>query len=314
MKQKLIIDSYNLFFRTIFIADSQGRRDYMSEIEIFSYWKHLTINSIMALVNKKDYDEVIMAYDNRKYWRHDIYPAYKANRKQGRTESSVNFENFMPELDQFITDLNEHFGVFKHLKVFNAEADDIAAVLAKKFSKEGDSVTIVTSDKDYNQLLKYKNVTIYNPIKRKNVNSMNPQKELKIKCVMGDRGDNIFAVKPLTGIKKATKMVEDGTIDDIMLEYYKDDNGTLTEEEKQIANKFKLNTELIDFDHIPAKVTNDILSSYNNFEYKKFDTGKTIIWMNNNGMFKLASEFLKSGSIALYKLQNKQCESPSDLF
>ena len=317
MKKNLIIDFYNLAFRTIYTSMKQGKNEYMINSEIYNYFKHLSIQSIMAEVDKVDYDNVIIAYDNRSgYWRHQIYPAYKANRKVAREKSELDFQEFGPILDSFIKEFTELFPMFHHLQIPLAEADDIAAVLAKELSTnpslgKADYTKIITSDKDYIQLLKYEGVEIYNPITRKKRTCMNIDKDLKIKCVMGDRGDNIFAVKERTGIAKATKMVEEGTIDDIMLKFFQNPDNMI-EEELTIARKMKLNTELISFEHIPLDLANEIKVKFHTYVHPKFDQGKLIKYCSQNEMAKLSTRFLKGGTRSLYKIQGRRDAAPND--
>jgi 5'-3' exonuclease len=306
MEKNLIIDAYNTFFSTIHVAHSQGQQEFMVGSEIYDYWKHLVIQSWLAQVQKEDYKRVIIAYDNKNgYFRHDIYPAYKGNRKKGRDDSDIDFQEFLPILDAFVGELKEAFPMFHHLRVAKAEADDIAAVVAKMLSANGEFVRIITSDKDYIQLLQYPNIEIIEPRKKTKRTSMNPKKDLKIKCVMGDRGDNIFAIKPRCGIKTAQKLVESGEIDDLMLQFY-DNPETLTEENHQIATKMQLNTDLISFECIPIWLQNDITHEFVNYTHEKFSQGKLIKYCSNNNLNDLGSRFLKGGCKPLFNIIKKR--------
>jgi 5'-3' exonuclease len=313
-KEVLFFDISNLVFRTIYVADANGRADFMTTSEVYDYWRHLTIQSIMALVDKKQYDEVIIGYDARGgYWRHDVYPAYKANRKKGRDDSTLDFEDFLPELARFYDEFKEMFPVFTHLNIPAAEADDIAAVMAKESSIRGDKITLVSSDKDYHQLLQYEGVSIWDPIKRKMIKSLNPIGDLRVKCVMGDKGDNIFAVRPNTGPVRAAKMIDSGELDMIMDKYYKDES-TLLEEEKELATKYIMNTTLIDFASIPVPMKNAILESHRSYTHGTVNQGAIIKWMSAHNMKTLASKFIGSGIQSLYTLQGKQQIEADDLF
>ena len=52
--------------------------------------RHMILNSIRMYRNKftKEYGELIIACDDKNYWRKDIFPYYKAHRKEDRKASS----------------------------------------------------------------------------------------------------------------------------------------------------------------------------------------------------------------------------------
>jgi len=87
------------------------------------------------------------------------------------------------------------------------EADDIMAYLAKRASKAGKKVTIVSSDKDFLQLID-NNIEVYAPVKKKTFTKDNILEEIKVlptnfnivKSLLGDNSDNLPGVKGL-GIK-----------------------------------------------------------------------------------------------------------------
>jgi DNA polymerase I len=312
-KKNLVIDMYNTFFRSIYVAASQGKKDFLTEDEIFDYWKHICVQSIMSEVKKEDFDRVICAYDMRGgYWRHKIYPAYKGTRKKDRDESeAINFEKFMPIMDQFIQDFKQHFSVFHHIQVKLTEADDIAGVLAKQFSLDGDITKLISTDKDWHQLLQYPGVIIWNPVTRKRIVKTQPKHDLKVKCIMGDGGDNIFAIKPQTGPVRAAKLLDDGTLTRIMEQHYEDPT-QLIEEEQEMARKYILNTTLIDFAHIPKDIQSGIFKAYNEVELKRFDVMKCVKWMSVNNMPDLASRFLKNEGQILFTMFNRNKPSSTN--
>ena len=144
--------------------------------------------------------------------RQNIDPNYKAQRatsrithwglydtKEGETESLV---SQLYRTQDYIECLPMH-----QLSIEKLEADDIIAFLAKQASKTNKKVTIVSSDKDFLQLID-KNVEVYAPVKKKTYNLDNvkdeigvlPQNYNIVKALLGDNSDNIPGVKGL-GIK-----------------------------------------------------------------------------------------------------------------
>jgi hypothetical protein len=81
------------------------------------------------------------------------------------------------------------------IQVPHAEADDIIGALAHNFgetsSDEGKPILILSGDKDFVQLQKYRNVDNYNPILKKDVCVDNPERYLREHIMLGDRGDGI---------------------------------------------------------------------------------------------------------------------------
>ena len=81
------------------------------------------------------------------------------------------------------------FFPYKVLEVYGAEADDIIAVCVKK-NVDGKSL-IISSDKDFQQLQKYPNVTQYSPVLKKFYETDSPQEYIYEHILRGDAGDGI---------------------------------------------------------------------------------------------------------------------------
>ena len=153
--------------------------------------RHLVLNCIRAQVHKfkKDYGEVIVCCDSRKYWRKEIFPFYKAGRKKAREQSDLDWSVIFEVLDEIRADLKAVFP-YKVIEVERAEADDIIGTLVPRLSAH-EPVVIVSSDGDFKQLHQYPNVKQYNPGLGIYVKSENPQLELKEKILTGDKGDGL---------------------------------------------------------------------------------------------------------------------------
>jgi 5'-3' exonuclease len=169
------------------------------------------------------------------------------------------------------------------------EADDIAAIIARDYQKY--EKIIVTSDGDYTQLLKYNNVKIWDPIKMAFVKSDDPQKDLQIKILMGDKGDNIPSVKPRVGEKTAEKLMNNP---DLLKEMFSDTTPSYTQKDgtvvtmgEEYREKYKLNTALIDLSRIPDVLTNALKK--NMAEYQ-LPSGKDIFTYFSKNKFR---EFMR---------------------
>jgi 5'-3' exonuclease len=121
--------------------------------------RHMILNTIRTYVKKfktTHGPEVIIACDNKKYWRRDVFPYYKAHRKKARESSGHDWGSIFEVLNKIRDELKNH-SPYKVLDIDTAEADDVIAVLATKYSAT-EKVMILSSDKDFAQLQKFPNV------------------------------------------------------------------------------------------------------------------------------------------------------------
>ena len=154
--------------------------------------RHMILNSLRTYVKKfrdSHGPEVIIACDNKKYWRRDIFPHYKASRKKIREASGHDWATIFDCLAKIKQELKD-YSPYKVIDVDTAEADDIIAVLTMKYSAT-QKVMILSSDKDFAQLQKYPNVDQYSPILKKHIKEPLPAAQLKQLIIRGDKGDGI---------------------------------------------------------------------------------------------------------------------------
>ena len=144
--------------------------------------------------------------------RKNIDPNYKAQRATSRITHWGLYDNKEEETEALIGQLFRTQDYLECLPVHQLtmeklEADDIMAYLAKRASNLGNSATIVSSDKDFLQLVD-DNIEIYAPVKKKTFTKNNILEEIKVlptnfnlvKALLGDNSDNLPGVKGL-GIK-----------------------------------------------------------------------------------------------------------------
>ena len=144
--------------------------------------------------------------------RKNIDPNYKAQRATSRITHWGLYDNKEEETEALIGQLFRTQDYLECLPlqqivIEKLEADDIIAYLAKRASNAGKKVTIVSSDKDFYQLID-KNIQVYAPVKKKTFTINNIKEEIGVlpqnynivKALLGDNSDNIPGVKGL-GIK-----------------------------------------------------------------------------------------------------------------
>jgi hypothetical protein len=220
--------------------------------------RHMVLNIIRNHVKnfKKDYGEVVLCCDNRKYWRKEYFPFYKASRKKNRDKSNLDWHLIFDMLAKFKQELKDNFP-YKVLDVEGAEADDIIGVLAPRQSAH-EKVLILSSDGDFLQLQALQNIKQYNPSQKKYVVSEKPILELKEKIIRGDKGDgipNVLSSSDCFVRDLRQTPITQKVLDKLMGESYLDQNET-------IKANFIRNSTLIDLSFTPQEIKEKIINSY----------------------------------------------------
>ena len=220
--------------------------------------RHLILNILRMHIRnfRKDYGDVVLCCDNRKYWRKEFFPFYKAGRKKTREKSDLDWHLIFDMLAKFKLELKENFP-YTVIDVEGAEADDIIGTLTPRHASQ-EKILILSSDGDFLQLQKYPNVKQYNPAQKKYVKSVDPQLELKEKIIRGDKGDgipNMFSPSDCFVRDLRQKPITKGVIE----KYLKEDVSDWNETDK--AN-FTRNATLIDLSLIPSEIKEKIINTF----------------------------------------------------
>ena len=183
----IIIDFNAIAMATIFGQAKYGKFD---ERTI----KHFILNQI-RIHNKKfreEYGRIYIACDAIHGWRKKYFKEYKASRSTTRSNDDLNWDEIYSWLNSLKEDLKEHFP-YPVIEVDTAEADDIIACLVESTQEFGNNekVMIISGDKDFIQLQKYKNVKQYSPIQHKFVTDNDPHKFIFEHVLKGDSCDGV---------------------------------------------------------------------------------------------------------------------------
>jgi len=222
--------------------------------------RHMILNTLRYNIKqfKNEYGEVVLCCDNRKYWRKEYFPFYKAGRKKAREKSDLDWHLIFDMLAKFKQELREHFP-YKVVDVEGAEADDIIGTLVPLYAPH-QKILILSSDGDFLQLQRYgSNVKQYNPSMKKYVKSENPAVELKEKIIRGDKGDgipNIFSPSDCFVRDLRQKAITKGIIE----KYLNEDVDNWESEEARVG--FSRNQTLIDLTNIPSELKDKIINTY----------------------------------------------------
>ena len=197
-----IVDALNLAFRW----KHQGRTDFRYEYE----------KTVKSLADSYKCENVIMTADGgSSSYRRDILPDYKQNRKDKYAtqteEEKIAFEEFFEEYQATLELLEESFPL---LRFEGVEADDIAAHLVKYKDKYGlGSIWLISSDRDWDLLIQ-DDVSRFSYVNRKEVKIENwhdhyevtPEQYISLKCLTGDKGDNVPGITGI-GPKRAASLI-----------------------------------------------------------------------------------------------------------
>jgi DNA polymerase I len=226
----LMIDGLNLFFRNFAILNMVNP-DGVHIGGLGGFFR-----SLGAMIRQMQPTQVYVVFDgagssnNRK----NLLPEYKSGRDLQRI---TNWDAFDDKDDEDDAKIDQMVRIIQYLKTLpvkvvtldKVEADDIIAYLSDVIpQKKEDKVFIVSSDKDFLQLIN-ENVIVYRPMEKEYYTidtvvekfKMSPTNFILYKTLMGDNSDKVTGIKGL-GPKKLYKLFpelskRDLTLDDIYL-------------------------------------------------------------------------------------------------
>ena len=271
----IILDMNQITLANVMMNFHMNKSDELEEDMI----RHMILNSIRMYrtMFKDEYGEIVLAYDSRHYWRRDIFPQYKQNRKKGRENDSKDWDSIFGLLNAMKSEFKEILP-YKFLEVYGAEADDIIATLCKEHQDQ--KTMIVSGDKDFIQLQKYKNVKQYSPILKKYVNGHNPDTYIKTHILKGDSSDGVPNVLSpdhtfVEGLRQrplSKKKIE---------AWIKSETGMSDE----VKRNYQRNHKLINLDNTPEDLQKSILDTFNEAPYG--DRSKILTYFIENKLKEL---------------------------
>jgi hypothetical protein len=222
--------------------------------------RHMILNTIRTYVKKfkeSHGPEVILACDNKNYWRREIFSHYKASRKKAREASGHDWNTIFECLNSIKEELKQN-SPYKVVEVHTCEADDIIATLVMNRAAN-EKIMILSSDKDFAQLQKFPNVEQYSPILKKFIKEPLPSAQLKQLVIRGDKGDgipNILSADDVFVAGGRQKPITEAKIINWM-----------NQEPKEFCNdemfrNYTRNETLIDLTKIPENLKQEILHTY----------------------------------------------------
>jgi 5'-3' exonuclease len=222
--------------------------------------RHMILNTLRTYVKKfksTHGPEVIIACDNRHYWRREVYAHYKAGRKKARAATGHDWTSIFESLNRIRQELKES-SPYKVIDVDGAEADDVIGTLVQKYAST-EKIMILSSDKDFAQLQRFPNVEQFSPIMKKYIKEPFPLVQLKQLIIRGDKGDgipNILSPDDVFVVGGRQKAITEAKI----ITWLNQDPKDFCNDE--MFRNYARNETLIDLTKIPEKVRNEILEQY----------------------------------------------------
>jgi len=229
--------------------------------------RHMILNSI-RMYNKKyrdEYGQMVICCDGPNTWRREYFPEYKANRKKGRDNSELDWNAIFKTINLIRDEISTNLP-YKVIQMDGCEADDIIGTLVletQEFGKD-EPVKIISSDKDFIQLHRFKNVSQFSPMQKKEVKDSNPRTYLFSHIMKGDSGDGVPNVKSADNI-----FVEEGLRQTPVrakeIEAWLDNSERLSEVmDSEVYRNYQRNKTLIDLNEIPENLSTSIINKFNN--------------------------------------------------
>ena len=215
MKKIYLIDGMSMVFRAYHAMFKTGLKspEGMPTGAVFGF-----TNIITKLLETEKPDHLAVIFDTHEpTFRHIMYPEYKANRDEFP-------EDLGPQLLK-IKEMLDIIGIPRH-EMHTYEADDIIGTLAKQASSKNYTAYMLTSDKDFMQLID-DNVKMLRPQSRgedlllidyeqvEDKFGVHPDQVIDVQALVGDSVDNVPGVKGV-GEKTAGPLIKKyGTLEEL---------------------------------------------------------------------------------------------------
>lgn len=198
---------------------------------------------LKVLLNTYQPESIAVIFDAKgKTFRDDLYPEYKANRK----EMPVELQQQVEPIHQIIRAMG-----LPIISVTGVEADDVIGTLAHQAEKNHVPVLISTGDKDIAQLVNH-NITLINtmtnttldPAGVKEKFGVRPDQIIDYLTLVGDTSDNVPGV-PKVGPKTAVKWLDEYETLDNIIKHADKISGKIGENLRDSLNHLPLSKTLV---------------------------------------------------------------------
>lgn len=244
MKKLFLLDGHALVYRAHYafigrpLINSKGLNT--SAISGFT-------RTLWDIINNEKPSHIAVAFDlHGPTFRHEEFPAYKANREAQPEDISI----ALPYIEEIVKAFN-----IPIVTAESYEADDVIGTLAKQAAGEGFDVYMVTPDKDYGQLVE-DHIFMYKPSRQGNgVDVLGPKQIVEswglkrvdqvidLLGLMGDAVDNIPGI-PGVGEKTAVKLLQEFDTVENLIAHKDQISGKLKDKVTEFADQALLSKKL----------------------------------------------------------------------
>ena len=215
MAKLFLLDAYALIYRSYyaFLRTPRINSKGLNTSAIMGF-----CNTLNEVLTKEHPTHIGVAFDHGKTFRHEVFPAYKAQRE----ETPEDIRQSVPIIKQILEAMR-----IPILQIDGFEADDVIGTVATRFGADGIDTFMLTPDKDYGQLIgprvfmfRPRHGGGYETLGEKEVESKygipTPAQVIDLLALMGDSADN-FPGCPGVGEKTAAKLINQfGSIDNLL--------------------------------------------------------------------------------------------------
>lgn len=242
----LLIDGENILHQSFHKFEKLKSTDGKPSGAIFGFFK-----SLHMYLTRWEPNQVYITFDNgHSSFRDKLNPHYKEHRKN----ISIDYESLQTQKAMIIKMLGmlRIPYIYDKKKINDWEGDDFLAYLAIREGFNDTKVIIVSSDKDFNQLLVLKNIRIYNPRKEELVSHRNckelfgysPEETVSYLSMVGDTSDDIKGI-PGIGPVKARKILDEyGSLQEFLKHHHQTSHVEIAERNDKLINLSKFQLEV----------------------------------------------------------------------
>ena len=280
MGKLFLLDAYAIIFRSYYAflkrptINSKG----LNTSPVLGF-----CNTLKEILDKEKPDYLGVAFDKGKTFRHEAFPAYKAQRQ----ETPEDIKLSVPIIQDILKAMN-----IPILIAEGFEADDVIGTLATQAGQAGVETYMLTPDKDYGQLIQ-KNVYMFRPrhgggydkIGEHDIEEKygipNAANVIDLLALMGDSADN-YPGCPGVGEKTAAKLINQFGTTENLLAHTNEIKGKIREKVENAKADIEMSKFLatirtdvpIKLDLDKLKLTepnaNDLRAIFDNLEFKRF--------------------------------------------
>jgi DNA polymerase-1 len=196
-----LIDGSGYIFRAFFALPQMNTSHGLPTNAVYGF-----VRMLFKLLKESRPSHVAVVFDSpRKTFRDDLFESYKANRRETPSDLSQQIPYIYRAVDTF---------GLKRLMSEGYEADDVIGTLAVRAARDGFNTVVVTSDKDFMQLVS-PHITLWDTMRDKRVGvrevrerfGVEPRTLIDIMALMGDSIDNVKGI-PGVGEKTASALIK----------------------------------------------------------------------------------------------------------